>query len=215
MEASLRPTTGTYFNKFLEDRCELVERVELEQLLAFGRGRQVSVLQHPGIRMEEEDCMQPCGERWIDVAFDAVADHPTGVRRELVALHYSAICGRIFFGDDLDSSKVFGEPTACELVGLLGLVALGHEDEAMPRGEFVEGLGHTRKQLDLLLCNRARKAANALGCCFGHRLRAEAMKAGDEGAGEAGEPVSVGEDGFALDGVQRLPDVGRRVFAMI
>ena len=68
--------------------------------------------------------------------------------------------------------------------------------------------GYAGKQLDLLLLDGAGEAENALDFFFGDRGGAEALKAGDQRAGEAGEAVAVGEDGFALDFVEGLADFG-------
>ena len=59
------------------------------------------------------------------------------------------------------------------------------------------------------------KLENALDFFFGDRGGAEALKAGDERAGEAGEAVAVGEDGFALDCVEGLAHFGGRVLVVV
>ena len=45
-----------------------------------------------------------------------------------------AISGGVLLRDNLDRSKELGEPGAGEFVGLLGVVALGHEDEVVAGG---------------------------------------------------------------------------------
>ena len=67
-----------------------------------------------------------------------------GVGRELVAGDDFAVGGRVFFGDDFDGGEVRGEAGAGELVGLLGVVALGHEDEAVAGGERRRGFRRRR-----------------------------------------------------------------------
>ena len=105
--------------------------------------------------------MESGGEGGIDVAFGAVADHPAGVGRELVAGDDVAVGWRVFFGDDFDSGEVGGEAGAGELVCLLGVVAFGHEDEAVAGGEVGEGFGDAGEKLDFLLGDGAGEAADA------------------------------------------------------
>ena len=50
---------------------------------------------------------------------------------------------------------------------------------------------------------------------LGDGAGAEALVRGDKGASETGEPVTVREDGFALDGVEGLADFAGRVFVVI
>ena len=50
---------------------------------------------------------------------------------------------------------------------------------------------------------------------LGDGAGAEALVSGDEGASKTGEPVTVREDGFALDGVEGLADFAGRVFVVI
>ena len=78
-------------------------------MLAWGRGVDGGVFQHPGVFVEEEDGVETGGERGVDVAFGAVADHPTGVRRELVASDDLAIGRGVFLGDDLDGGEVLAQ----------------------------------------------------------------------------------------------------------
>ena len=79
--------------------------------------------------------------------------------------------GGVFFGDDFDGGEVRGEAGAGQLVGLLGVVALGHEDEAVAGGQLGEGFGDAGEQLDLLLGDGAGEAADALALFFGDRAR--------------------------------------------
>jgi len=48
----------------------------------------------------------------------------------------------MFFREHLDCSEVRGEAGAMQLVGLLGLISLCDQDEAMAGGEFAEGGCH-------------------------------------------------------------------------
>ena len=141
------------------------------ELLAWGRGIYCGVFEDPGVLVEEEDRMEAGGEGGVDVAFGAVADHPTGVGRELVAGDDLAVGRGVFFLDDFNGGEVAGEAGAGELVGLLGVVALGHEDETVAGGQLGEGFGDAGEQLDLLLGDGAGEAANALDFFFGDRAR--------------------------------------------
>jgi hypothetical protein len=125
------------------------------------------------------------------------------------------ISGGIFFGHDFHCGEVTGEAGARQLVSLLGVVALGHEDELVAGAEVGEGFGYLRKQLDFLFPDGAGETANAFDLVFGDRLGAEALEAVDEGLGEAVEAVTVGEDGFAFNLIKSLTDLSRSVFAMI
>ena len=126
-----------------------------------------------------------------------------------------AISGGIFFGDDFDGGEVRRKAGAGQLVGLFGLVALGHEDEAVAGGQFGQGFGNAGEQLDLLLGDGAGKAENPLHLFFSNWRGAEAVKAFNQRAREAGKAVAVGEDGFALDGVESLADLGGGVLVVV
>ena len=79
--------------------------------------------------------------------------------------------GRVFFGDDFYGGEVGGEAGAGELVGLLGAVALGHEDEAVARGELGKGFGDAGEKFDFLFGDGAGEAADALAFFFGDGVR--------------------------------------------
>ena len=69
------------FNSYrLEDSTEFLEGIEFEQVLALGSGVEGGVFQDPGVFVEEEDGVEAGGEGGVDVALDAVADHPASVR---------------------------------------------------------------------------------------------------------------------------------------
>jgi hypothetical protein len=107
------------------------------------------------------------------------------------------------------------EAGASQLVGLFGAVALGHQDEAMARAQLGQRLGNAGKQFDFLFGDGARETEDLLRSFFGDRLGTEALKAGDQRAGKAAEPVAVGQDGLALDGVEGLAHLGRGVIVVI
>ena len=77
------------------------------------------------------------------------------MRLEFVARDHGAIGSGIFFGRNFDGGKVRGQPGTRQLVGLLGVVALGHQDEMMTAGEIGQRFFDTGQQLDLLLGNRS------------------------------------------------------------
>ena len=45
-------------------------------MLAFGSVLNFGVFEHPRVFVEEKDSVQAGGERGVDIAFGAVADHP-------------------------------------------------------------------------------------------------------------------------------------------
>jgi len=101
------------------------------------------------------------------------------------------------------------------LVGLLGAIALGHQDEMMPAGQLFEGFRHSGQQFDFLFGDGARKSANALALFLGHWRGTQALEAVDERRGEARKPVAVREDGLALHCVQRQPHFAGRVLFVV
>ncbi len=123
--------------------------------------------------------------------------------------------GGFFLGDDLDGREVLGDPGAGQLVSLFGLIALGHQDEPVAGGEAGEGFGHAGQELDFLVGDGGGEGGDALLFLVGDRPGAEALEAGDQGAGEAGDAVAVGEDGFALHGVEGLTHLGGGVGVVI
>ena len=137
------------------------------------------------------------------------------MRREFVTGNDFAVGGRIFFLDDFHGGKVRGKAGAGEFVSLLRVVTLGHEDEVVALGQLGESCGNAGQEFDLLPGDGVGKAANALGFLFSHGLGAQALKAGDQRAGEAAETVAVGKDGFALDGVEGLAHFSRCVGVVI
>ena len=68
------------------------------------------------------------------------------VRRELVAGDDCAVGRRVLFGDDFDGGEMLRESGAGQLVGLLGLVAFGHQDEPVTRGQVGEGFSDARAE---------------------------------------------------------------------
>src|ERR1035437_798830 len=127
---------------------------------------------------------------------------------------FAISCG-VFFGGDLNSEEVTGPAGAGERIGLLGVVALGHKNKPVSRGQLSKRLRHAGEQLDLLFGDRAGKSLNALPLFIGHGRRAEPLKTGEQRADETGESVSVSQNGLALGGVQRLTHLSGRVRVVI
>jgi hypothetical protein len=94
------------------------------------------VLEDPGAGVMDEHGVEASGERGVDVGLGAVADHPGGVGREFVFGDDGVVGGGVLLGRNLDGGEVGLDAGALEFVGLLGVVALGDEDEAMARGEL-------------------------------------------------------------------------------
>ena len=69
-----------YCGTALEDLAQLGKGIELDKMLAVRSGIDLCVLQHPGVFVEEEDSVQAGGERGVDVALGAVANHPGAAR---------------------------------------------------------------------------------------------------------------------------------------
>src|SRR5436305_1416127 len=107
----------------------------------------------------------------------------------------------IFFGNDFDRGEIRCESRAADLIGLLGMIAFGHQDDPVAGGEIAEGLFDVGKELDFLLGYGAGEANHALTFFFTHWLRAETFKTGNKRASEAGQAVAMRENGFAFDGV--------------
>jgi len=91
-----------------------------------------------------------------------------------------------------------------ELVGLLGLIALGDQDEAVAGGEVGEGGGNAGEQLDLLVGDGLGEAGDALVLVGGDGDVSELLEAGDQRLAEAIEAVAVSGDGGVLDAVEVL-----------
>src|SRR5487761_766772 len=101
----------------------------------------------------------------------------------------------MFFGKDLDGAEVRGEAGAAELVGLLGVVSLGDENEAMTGGEVGQGFIYVGQEFDLLIGDGLGEADDALVLFRRDGTISELLEAGDERAAKAVESVAVGRDG--------------------
>src|SRR4029079_2098559 len=104
---------------------------------------------------------------------------------------------------------------AADLVSLLCMIALRHQNQFVTRRQVAESLFNLREKFDLLLGNGLCEADDAAALLIIHRLRTEAFKAGHERTCETGQPISMSKNGFALDSVERLAHFDRRVLVVI
>jgi hypothetical protein len=81
------------------------ERIEFKELLAGRSCVDFSMLQNPSIFVHQKYRMEARCQSRINVALGTVADHPAGVRLELMSGNHGVISGRILFGDNLDRRK--------------------------------------------------------------------------------------------------------------
>lgn len=137
------------------------ERLQFEQLLSGRRCFHHFVFQHPGEVMWDEDGVQTCSQRWVDVGAGAVADHPR-------AGGLAAMVGRerevgivMFFRQNLNCGEVGRKAGAFELSGLFGRVALCYQNESVAGGEILESFSDAGKKFYLVLCNAICKAEDA------------------------------------------------------
>jgi len=98
----------------------------------------------------------------------------------------------VFFGQNLDRGEVGCEAGALELAGLLFRVALGDEDEAMAGGQIGKSWGDIGQELDLLVSDGLGEAFDATMLLFGEGHVCKLLEAGDEGAAEAVQAVTMG-----------------------
>jgi hypothetical protein len=157
------------------------------------------VLEDPGEVVGDEDGVEAGAEGRVDVRAGAVADHPGGAGLAAVVGGEGAVGFGVLFVEDFDRGEVGGEAGAVELVGLLLLIALGDEDEAVAGGEVGEGGGDVGEELDLLVGDGLGEAGDALVLGGGDGGVGELLEAGDERLAEAVEAVAVGADGGVLD----------------
>ena len=196
---------------WLKERAQFYEAFKLDEMLTRRRCGDFRVFEDPCVFVNKEDGMQTGGERGVDVALGAVADHPAGLRREVVALHYGAIGVGVFFGDDFYGGEVLGEAGALQLTGLLALVSLGHQNDTVARGQVSEGFFYAGEQLNIVLVNNAGKAVDTVDVLVGCGAGGQALITRNKRPAEAVEPIAVGEDGLVLNGVEVLANFGRGV----
>src|SRR5579863_5822833 len=143
-------------------------------------------------------------QRWVDVAFGTVANHPGFVWSDLVASEDGSIGGRILFRNDLDAEKIRRKARAANLVCLLSMIAFGHEEQAMTSCQIVECFFDHRQEFNLLFGDGVCESHDAAVLLLIQRDGAETFETCNERAPEAGESVAVREDGFAFDSVELL-----------
>ncbi len=165
---------------WLEVEQEFSEGGKLEQMLAGRRLVDDLVLENPGEVVGDEDGVESGGEGWIDVGARAVADHPGVGGLADVVVDERTVGLVVLLGEDLDGGKVRGEAGALELVGLLGGVPLGDEDEPVAGGELGQGWLDGWKELDLVIGDGLGEAEDAVVLFGGDGLIGELFEAGDE-----------------------------------
>jgi len=172
---------------------------------------QLRVFKDPRVLVEQMHGVQARRKRGIDVALGAVSNHPGRVGSQFVTRDHLPIYSGVLLGNDLNSGEEGREPRAGKLVSLFRVIALGHEDQAMAAAEIGQGLHYAGEELNLLVGDGSGQAANSLAVLFGNGIGAEALIARNQRTREAGEPVSVGQNGFPLHTVQGLPHLFWRV----
>src|SRR4051812_47566776 len=93
------------------------------------------VLEHPSEVMGDEYGIETRSECRVDIGFRAVADHPGGWGFAGMMSSKGDVGLIVFLGQDFDGGEVGGQTGAAELVGLLGGISLGDENEAVPGGK--------------------------------------------------------------------------------
>jgi len=119
----------------------------------------------------------------------------------------AAVGGVVLFREHLDGAEVWGKAGAAQLVGLLGVVSLGDEDEAMAGGEVRQGLVHVGQQFDLLIGDGLREAEDAGVLVGSDGPVGELLEAGDERLAEAVQAVATGRDGGVLDVIESFSNL--------
>jgi hypothetical protein len=89
------------------------------------------MFQNPRIFVEKEHGIETGSESRIYVAFGTVSDHPGCVSRDFVACEDGLVGGWVLLGDDFEGCEIRRQAGTADLVGLLGVIAFGHEDEAV------------------------------------------------------------------------------------
>ena len=81
--------------------------------------------------MGDEDGVESGGEGGINIGLGTVADHPGLGGIAGVVAGDGEVGFAVLFGEDFYGREVGRETGAAEFVGLLGVVSLGDEDEAV------------------------------------------------------------------------------------
>ncbi len=194
---------------------QVCEMGEFEKLTVSRRMVDILALERPGEVMRNEDGIEPSGKGGIDVGLGAVADHPCGATLAAVMRGEAAVSRAMLFRQHLDGAEVRSEAGAVKLVGLLGVVALGDEDETVARGKLGKGLGYVGKKLDLLIGDGLSEADDAGVFIWRNRAIGKLLEAGDERLTKAGYSIATRGDGGSLDAVEPLADLFGAIDSMV
>ena len=121
----------------------------------------------------------------------------------------------VFFRQHFDGREVRSKTGTMQLVGLLVMITLGDEYEAVARGKFAERGRNVGKKLDLLIGDGLGEAPYAAVLFVCHGGIAELLKTGDQGFAEAVESVTVDADSLVFDSVEMAADLFDCVNAVV
>ena len=172
-------------------------------------------LKRPGEVMGDKDSVEAGGEGRVDIGFGAVADHPRRAGLAAVMSREAAVGGVVLFREHLDSVEVRGKTGAAQLVGLLGVVSLGDEDEAVAGGKVGQGLLHMGQKFNLLIGDGLREAEDAGVLVGSNGLVGELLEAGDKRLAEAVQTVATGGNGGVLNVIEAFANLFGVVEAMV
>ena len=148
---------------------ELREGLQLEQVLSGRRRFHDLMFQHPGEVVWDEDGVETCPQRRVDIGTWTVADHPCAAGIAAVMGGEGEVGFIVLLGQHLDSFEVSRQAGAVELSALFGGIAFGYKNQPMTGGELRKGLSDAGKKFYLLLCDGIRKAENASPLFIGGR----------------------------------------------
>ena len=120
-----------------------------------------------------------------------------------------------FLGQHFNRDEPVGQAGSLQLVVLLGRVAFGDENAAVPRGQRRKRSGHAGQHFDLLFRNRVGEGNDALVLFRRYRRSGELLEAADERLPEALETVAVGGNRGSFDMVQTFAHFFVGVDAMV
>ncbi len=125
------------------------------------------------------------------------------------------IGGGVLFGDNFDGGEVFLQARALDFAELLGDVALGDHEEAVPLRQVGERLGDIGEKFHGMLGDLVGDAANRLVKLRRDRFDGKLLETDHQGFGEAVHAVSVLADVLALDVVEHVANFIGRVVVMV
>lgn len=191
------------------------EMGQFEELAADRGMIDVFALQCPGKVVGDEDGVQSGGEGGIDVGFRAVTDHPCGAGFAGVMRGKAAIGSMVLFGENFDGAEVRGKAGAAEFVGLLVMVSLGDQDEAMTGGKVGQSFGNVGQEFDLLIGDGLRKADDAIVFIGRDGAVGKLLEAGDERVTKTVKSVAASGDGGVFNVVETLADLLRAIDTVV